>query len=91
MAINDNLHTEIKSNAQTFMSTIFLSAGVGEGNTAATAADIGLDEEFFRDLVDEVDVTVTDEITVTLIINATEGNNNTVREAGVFFRSFIFC
>ena len=80
--LTTSLKTQIRNDVKTALQAIMTYAAVGEGTTAAAAADTEIELEVFRDAIDEFDTSVADTVTASLRIAATEANGNSTSEVG---------
>jgi hypothetical protein len=75
--------TTVKTAVKTVISDNSTYLAVGTGTTAATAADTTLETEVTRKARQEV-TTGTSDVIVSLFLNSTESNSNSLTEVGVF-------
>ena len=84
MVVSNTILDAIKTNALDQFDS-YTHIAVGDDNTAATAADTALGNEFFREaFIDSVKDTGAATYTFSIQLGLTEGNGNTLREVGVF-------
>lgn len=84
MVLTTEVLTQFKNSMVDKAGSAFLSGAVGSASTTPAVTDVRLVDEVFRDGTDSNDKSVTDTITVSLIINSSEANGNTLREFGWF-------
>ena len=83
MVNTTTLLSTIKTGVLTTISGASTHLAVGTGTTTATAADTSLETEVTRKARQEI-TTGTSDIIVSLFLNSTEGNGNSLTEVGVF-------
>lgn len=83
MVLTTGLLTDTRAQVQTFLSTELAYFAAGDGTSTPVAGDTALDNETFEDAIDEVDTTLSTEITVTGIIGAGENNGSDIEEVGL--------
>jgi hypothetical protein len=84
MTLTSNLLSQILSDVKTDLDPLFTHGAIGTSATAATAADTELYSEIVRNPRDALDTSVSNAVTASLVISATQGNGSTIRETGWF-------
>lgn len=84
MVLTASLLSQVLEDIKDDIETNFTHGAVGNDGNTPTAADTSLGNEQFRDTIDELDDSVTNAVTASLRVLATENNGNAIRETGWF-------
>lgn len=84
MVLTSTLLAQIRSDVKDDLEAVLTYGAVGTDDTTEDPSDTALGGEVFRDAVDDVDKSVADAITVSLVVDTSEANGNDINEAGLF-------
>ena len=73
---------DVRDNTKTRIVATHLHGAVGDDSTTPTIGDTTLGNETFRSAVDSTDDSVSNQVTLSLIIGSSENNGNDIKEHG---------
>ncbi|RMG90565.1 MAG: hypothetical protein D6706_19270 [Chloroflexi bacterium] len=83
MVLTTTMLDDTQATIQSFIISDWTHFCVGDGTTTPAASDTALDNQTFIDTIDDTDTSVSNEATVTGIVEAGENNGNDINEVGI--------